>query len=360
MPALGEAPPAASRRRRRDRPSCSTARTPRTRTQSSSVVRSSRSPPPSWSSHRSSRERRSIVMPRRVGNGRGGANAVSVALRHRTSRTVSLTFIHARSRRRRVDHHRPRRRVATTRTMPTHRARSIVHRCTIRARGRVSSPLPLPPPVSLASPRARTFGKILRSRACRPRGRVPKSRARPRARARRDDVESCQRWHIAAARVRVPQHMVQCTCSLRTNVPCFPARWSVCLSAHDPPRPRRHRALWSFGAGRDSIESPPPRPDPTPGRDAAIGTIGTAMRAVWAATGTTAESSSLSSSTPELGNVSLGTFGRARSRSRETRGARGETGRRAGKVIHLVRHGRTGWMITCERITGRIRISSIR
>lgn len=65
------------------------------------------------------------------------------------------------------------------------------------------------------------------------------------------------------------------------------------------------------------------------------------MRAVWAATGTTAESSSLSSSTPELGNVSLGTFGRARSRSRETRGARGETGRRAGKVIHLVRHGRT-------------------
>jgi hypothetical protein len=51
------------------------------------------------------------------------ANVVRVALRHRTSRTVSLTFIHARSRRRRVDHHRPRRRVATTRAMPTHRAR---------------------------------------------------------------------------------------------------------------------------------------------------------------------------------------------------------------------------------------------
>ena len=62
------------------------------------------------------------------------------------------------------------------------------------------------------------------------------------------------------------------------------------------------------------------------------------MRAVWAATGTTGESSSRSSSTPELGNVSLGTFGRARSRSRETREG---TGRRAGKVIHLVRHGRT-------------------
>ena len=47
---------------------------------------------------------------------------------------------------------------------------------------------------------------------------------------------------------------------------------------------------------------------------------------------------SSSSGTPELGNVSLGSFGKTRSvktRTRETRA------RRAGKVIHLVRHGRT-------------------
>jgi len=68
------------------------------------------------------------------------------------------------------------------------------------------------------------------------------------------------------------QHILQYPCSLRTNVPCFPTRWS----AHDPPRPRRdtrHLARdTSFGAGRDSIESPPPS---TTGRDARAGTIGT-------------------------------------------------------------------------------------
>ena len=125
-----------------------------------------------------------------------------------------------------------------------------------------ASPLLSSPRVSLASPRARTFGKILRSRACRPRGRVPKSRARPRARARRDDVESCQRWHIAAARVRVPQHMVQKHVHYE---PTFRVSQHGGLSVCTRPTASetRHRALWSFTAGRDSIESPPPRPDPT-------------------------------------------------------------------------------------------------
>jgi hypothetical protein len=191
------------------------------------------------------------------------ANVVRVALRHRTSRTVSLTFIHARSRRRRVDHHRPRRRVATTHSMPIHRARVRIYNLQF---ARVSSP-PLP---RVSSPRlAHARSGRYSARAHVALAVVCQSHARVFARARDDDVESCQRWHIASSRVYLvekKQHMLQCIRSLRTNVPCFPARWS----SHERRVRERNIADRSFGTGRDSIESPPP----TAVRDAREGTIG--------------------------------------------------------------------------------------
>ena len=147
--------------------------------------------------------------------------------------------------------------------MPTHaRARSIVHECTIYPRAVASPLLSSPPPASLSPRLAHARSGRYSARAHVALAVVCQSHARVLARARpRDDVESCQRWHIAAARACTTAHgtIYMFTTNQR---PVFPST-VVCLSVCTRPTASetRHRALWSFTAGRDSIESPP-RPAP--------------------------------------------------------------------------------------------------
>jgi len=143
----------------------------------------------------------------------------------------------------------------------------------IRARSRLLSS---PPPASL-SPRlaSRThvredtpLARMSPSRSC---AKVTRASSRARATRRRRVVPALA--HRGRTRACTTTHGT--ICMFTTNQRSVFPSTVVCLSAHDPPRPRRDIAPCGRSPRVVTRSRVPPRPDPTPGRDAGrLGRLG--------------------------------------------------------------------------------------